>query len=118
MENNNLQLPTEWICDKCGTKIESVNKGWLEWYEEVDESTGLPRQAEGFRIVHHISCMYNEEKMYREGKSVSDMHLDAFNTPSGLERLLEFIEEDSCKNNQEVTEIIKRLFVLGYEENR
>ncbi|WP_375103782.1 hypothetical protein ACDZ28_32755 [Paenibacillus sp. RS8] len=107
------QATQRWVCDHCSDTIEDAKTGWFEWYnDENDVQTG-------FRIVHHdVKCMYNEQQLFKEGKLTKDMHLDYFVTSAGLEHLLEILERDEVKDKSEVSEMIKRIHVPGYEQRR
>lgn len=105
-------MSVRWRCDSCGRDIESVEDGWVEWLTERDSNKGY-----GMRLVHHDEkCMYDDRyEHFQNNASVSDMHLSYFNSQDGLIRLLEMISDEDFKNNDEVLEIIKRLFVDNYE---
>ncbi|MDN8590829.1 hypothetical protein Q0V21_18905 [Paenibacillus sp. 11B] len=108
-----VQATSEWICDKCGNPIEEARLGWFEWYSDSEDV------QTGFRIVHHDQkCMYNETQLFQEGKSLKDMHLDHFTSPEGLLHLLEILERPGVKDKSEVSELIKRIHVPGYENER
>lgn len=100
-----------WICDSCGLAIDSIYDGWVEWLRDVNND-----KRTGMRIVHHRrGCMYNEQDQYQKNKMMQDHHLEEFATQDGLLRLLELISDGQFINNDEVIEVIKRLFVRDYE---
>ncbi|BAQ11286.1 hypothetical protein OXB_2815 [Bacillus sp. OxB-1] len=116
-ERTQLVPKNQWICDHCGDLIESIDRGWLEWYHEV--GTYDNHTETGFRIVHdHQRCMYNQRSMFAQGKSVSDMHLVDFTGDNGLVSLLSLIETKRIKDIEEFSEIIRRIHVSYYEEAR
>lgn len=103
----------QWVCDKCGEVIEKPSDGWLEWYSDADDI------ETGFRIVHHHeNCMYNERQLFKEGKSVKDMHLEDFLGSHGLSYLLDILEREQVADKSDVAEVIRRLHVRGYEQER
>lgn len=105
----------QWYCDSCGEVIESVENGWFESYADRDNLF----KEKGFRIVHdNRGCMYNENLMYKDGKSVSDSNLDSFTGADGLVGLLSKIQLEYVEDNAELIEIIRRLHVPYYEEAR
>lgn len=117
LEETKMIPKNQWVCDKCGELIESIDRGWLEWYHEAE--TYENNSDTGFRIVHdNERCMYNQSAMFSQGKSVSDMHLEDFTGDRGLVNLLSFIETKRIKDNEEFSEIIKRIHVSYYEEAR
>lgn len=105
-------MSERWRCDSCGKDINSVEEGWIEWLSDINS-----KKCYGMRIVHHDErCMYNEKYEYHQNKnSVPGMHLSYFNSPDGFIRLLEMISDEDFQNNDEVLEMIKRLFVKDYE---
>ena len=113
--NNDLIPLKQWYCDSCGEVISKPEDGWLEWYTDVKEFNN----GKGYRIVHHEDhCMYDQHVMYKQKKSVSDMHLDYYMGPDGLVNLLSYIDFDRVEKNSELVDIIRRLHVPYYEEAR
>ncbi|PTK09479.1 hypothetical protein [Staphylococcus saprophyticus] len=113
--DNDLVPLKQWYCDHCGEVINDPNDGWLEWHHESGEIGNY----EGYRIVHHDKkCMYDASRLFRENKSLSDMHLTSYIGPDGLVSLLSMIEFNDVKDNSELIEIIRRLHIPYYEEAR
>lgn len=108
----------KFICDNCGEIIEKVSDGWIEWYNIIDEEGNKVR--DGLRLVHHITCMYNSQELHRQGKNISDMHLEYFMGDDGLMILLALLGDDyyNFLNPNDVIEMIKRLHIPNYEETR
>ncbi|WP_321379132.1 hypothetical protein [Trichococcus shcherbakoviae] len=104
-----------WRCDSCGKDINSVEAGWVEWLRDRDSD-----KYYGMRIVHHDEkCMYNDRyEHFENNNSVLDMHLSSFYSQDGHISLLELISDGQFKNNDEVLEVIKRLFIPDYEVAR
>ena len=112
---------TTWICDTCGQLINSPEQGWVEWLS--DDAGGGRRRGHGLRLVHHSpfsprapkrDCQYVETA----SKSiVNDLPLEHYLGPDGLTDLLAFLAEDEIAKD-EVLEMIKRLYVPGYEHAR
>ncbi len=105
-------MSQRWQCDSCGKDINSVEEGWIEWLSDINS-----KKCNDMRIVHHDErCMYNENYEYHQNKnSTPGTHLSYFNSTDGFIRLLEMISDEDFQNNDEVLEIIKRLFVKDYE---
>jgi len=115
-----------WICDTCGEKIISPDKGMIEWYSREDED-GIRRSSK-LRLVHQLSASpLRKMNMFRKGCAfdlhentmnvegfVSNEPLSAFLGPDGLMRLLSLIAGGEFPV-VEVLKMIKRLHVPGYE---
>ncbi len=67
-----LEPLRQFVCDKCGEVIETVEDGWLEWFDNYETP------AQGFRIVHSGGPCY-----YPDSADVSDNHLVYFTGPDG-----------------------------------
>lgn len=69
----------QFICDECGSVIESPEDGYVEWESVREDGRTIVR---GFRIVHHarVSPLGGLEGCYRYGNSPyrMDMHLNYF----------------------------------------
>ncbi|EKB55618.1 hypothetical protein [Falseniella ignava] len=104
-----------WLCDSCGRKIESVEDGWIEWLK--DRST---EKLYGLRIVHHQNdCMYDDRWQFDNNNALEkNMDLEHFLNQDGFMTLLSFISENEFKDNNEVLEVIKHLFIPDYEAAR
>lgn len=108
-------MSERWRCDSCGQDIDSVGDGWVEWLRNIGS-----QKLFGLRIVHHDKrCMYNGRYEQSENNAVPlDMHLSSFYSQDGLISLLEMIGDGQFENNDEVLEVIKRLFIPDYEVAR
>jgi len=110
-----------WTCDRCGEPIKAAEDGWVEW---LSRSTPEGRRGEGLRLVHAApvsplgpgKCQYDRLSAAEEGV-VSDLGLPEFLGPDGLMRLLSRMADGSLPQD-EVIEMIQRLFVRGYEQAR
>lgn len=118
MKTNNT-----WICDSCGSLIQDVSHGWVEWLIRKD---GDKRTGHGLRLVHHCSahtpldgrCQYSSQIEHdRDGSILNDLPLKSFVGADGLIELLALIAEGEVPTT-EVLEMIKRLHVPGYEHAR
>ena len=104
----------QWICDSCGVLIEKPRDGWFEWYEGKNDHA-----ATGFRIVHHSqSCMYNDQEMNRQNKSVMDLNLTDVIGIDGLSNRISMVDHDTFRDIKEFTEMLRRLYIPNYEEAR
>jgi len=113
-----------WICDTCGEKIENAKDGWVEWITVTD---GDDKEGRDLRLVHHMpasprkqppGCQHDESSEFAEDRGIlSDMSLEDFLGPNGLMRFLVFIHKDELPKD-DVLEMIKRLFIPGYEVAR
>ena len=120
-----IEKPNKWICDTCGDQIESVDDGWVQWLRIRDEENDS-FHSEGLELVHarqnserERSCIYNSQHVFRARRATTaDLSLRDFACPDGLMRLLSFISDDEFKDKEEVIEMIKRLFIPGYEQVR
>jgi hypothetical protein len=84
--------------------------------------------SEGLQIVHNFGasekrgipkCIYDGNHIYRTRKATqSDLPLTEFVGPDGLMMLLAFIAGGDFKDQGEVIEMIKRIFIPGYEQAR
>ena len=110
-----------WLCDQCHEPIHAVGEGWVEWLVPVlEETTPLlpPRQAQGLRLVHHLRCMYDASAEFERGFLTQDGHLTAYLGSDGLMQWLAFLGEERFHDSSEVLEMMKRLFIPGYEVAR
>ena len=109
----------QWICDSCGSVIETPEEGWFEWYSEMNSNI-----CTGFRIVHHdIKCQYNEQSLYAQRLILHDLNLTDILGDDGLGYLTDFINDSidgarKLKSISEITEIIKRVSIPYWEEAR
>jgi hypothetical protein len=121
-----------WICDRCGLVIEKAADGWVQWREFGAESKtrklcGERALGRDLQLVHANSasplpikageaygCQFNDDD---PAYMSMDLSLTEFLGPDGLLHLLDFIAKNSVET-AEVLEIIKRLHVPGYEQNR
>jgi len=102
----------QWICDSCSEMINNPRDGWFEWYEEKNYDA-----ITGFRIVHNRqSCMYNDQAMERQNKSVLDLNLTDVIGADGLAHMVNKLDHDRFKNLSEFTEMLRRLHLPNYEE--
>lgn len=114
-----LVLPY-WLCDVCHNPIRSAREGWVEWLVPVvDEAVVLqPRQARGLRLVHHLRCMYEASAEFERGFLTQDGHLESYVGSDGLMQWLAFLGEERFADPGEILEMVKRLFIPGYEVAR
>ena len=113
-----------WNCDTCGQVIIQPNQGMLQWFKRKDNGRHLGRDL---RIVHHIAasplsestgCYPDEgQERAKDGSTLYDEHLDQMLGPDGLVRLL-LLVEDGLFPTSDVSRVIMRLFVPGYERAR
>lgn len=115
----------QWICDTCGKIINQAKDGMLIWFRRNEEnSISICRDIQ---IVHHMSrsplggcngCYPDQEmELRRDGSSICDTHLDQLTGLDGLVRLLAFIENNEFSSH-DISRIIMRIFVPGYEQAR
>lgn len=119
-----MAIGTVWICDTCGERIETPADGWVEWLVRLQ---GDKREGKGLRLVHHAPasrrlgfqrCQYHQQHEFQNGQwLVNDLGLDHFLGENGLMDLLAMLSEKQLPAD-EVIEMIKRLFIPGYEEAR
>jgi len=113
-----LEPLKQFICDHCGTVIEKVEDGWLEWINDGK------RPVHGFRIVHHLvaSPLGGQDGCYyRDRLNVSDNHLEYYMGADGLVRLLAMYDKEhgyGVEDPAELAETIRRLHVRHHEEAR
>jgi signal transduction histidine kinase len=111
-----------WRCDNCGELISQPDQGTLLWLSRVNNGRLVGRDLQ---IVHKMTtsplgapnrCYPNDKhELDTDGSIISDMFMDRSQGPDGLVRLLSMIEDGLIPVNQ-VTRIIMRLFVPGYEQ--
>jgi hypothetical protein len=115
-----MAKPTGWVCDRCGEAIRAAKDGWVEWFEFMGDRCG-----QGLRLVHHCSasplgeepgCQYADGEWPEDGV-LHDLPLEYFLGPNGLMHLVYKLGEGRLPKD-EVLEMIKRLFVPGYEHAR
>lgn len=114
-----------WICDKCGELITSVEDGWVQWLS-IQGEDGY--HSEGLQLVHSSRaakhenrnrCIYDAQVVWREkDATTADSQLRDFIGPNGLMQLLSFIDNRRFKNRSEVVEMIKRIYIPGYDQVR
>jgi len=93
-----------------------VEDGWVEWFE--CPTFGDKCKYKNIRLVHHPAiapCNQVDEKKYKG--CVFDNHLKYFLGLNGLMLLLCMIEEKWSPAEQ-LTELIKRIHIPGYEDIR
>jgi hypothetical protein len=113
-----------WYCDTCGKVIARPEDGMLQWLTRRNSHRRLGRDL---RIVHHLTVSprgrpngcYPDQRHELEvdGSILADEHLGEILGADGLVKLLSLIEDDQLPA-PEVTRIIMRLFVPGYERAR
>jgi hypothetical protein len=112
-----LEPLSQWICDGCNDTV-SKEDGWLEW---LDDAQGT-RQ---FHIVHNRARCHH----HANHDGCSDMHIDAFLGPDGLQNLLSMLDigpllapngpqEHGVADVRGYVDTIRRLHVPYYEEAR
>jgi len=112
-----MGLVGPWCCDTCGDLIESVNDGTLQWLNE--DSASPVRYAYSPQLVHRVGCLYDKTANYQRSQStMSDLDFTFLVGPNGLMQLLGMLYEQRFKDSGELIEIIKRLFIPGYDEVR
>ena len=112
-----------WICDTCGEKIENTKDGWIEWIVVRDGK----RTGRDLRLVHRKpaspleipqGCRFDEKAEFSKDRGiVANLPLENFLGSNGLMRLLVFLSEN-VPPKKDVLEMIKRLFIPGYEVAR
>lgn len=110
-------MDDKWYCDSCGQAIESVDQGWVE--NLSNNSEGISKSY-GLRIVHNEEkCRYNDDAKFREeGELVHCTPLEFYAGQDGFMQLLTLISDGGFENNDEILEVIKRIFVKDYEKAR
>lgn len=103
-------------CNTCGNPIEDPSHGWVEWLDRREHPN---QDLKCFRVVHHSpwtplkshesGCHYTSPKIYKY-----TAHLTDFLEQSGLESLLNMIDQEDLLNI-EVVEFIKRIHLRGDE---
>lgn len=106
---------TKFFCDKCGKEIDKKNAE-MEWLNIDPNITG---GFKGLRIIHRSKdCRYSNQECIDKNAISSSLPLEIITEADGLMRLLRFISDDSFQDKENVLEIIKRLFIPGYEKAR
>jgi len=119
--------PTSWICDDCGEPIERPEHGWMDYLRDAEG------KAHSFRIIHHIlhsprrdgqTCCYPEE-LQPEDCRLTDVLPDG---PVGISFFLALLDPGRAGGGgrghppgahlPDVIEVMRRLYVSGYEEAR
>ena len=110
-------MDDKWYCDSCGQVIESVDQGWVENLKKNSEGSS---KSNGLRIVHNEEeCKYNDDAKFREeGALVHCVPLSFYTGQDGFMQLLTLISDGEFENNDEILEVIKRVFVKYYEKTR
>lgn len=118
------QPTTQWFCDTCDQLISSANDGWVEWIHWGNPPNRSAR-SRGLRLVHHQhpspqknpGCQYDASaESKRDGGTLADDSLAHMAGPDGL--MLVMALSDYGVPQAEIFEMIKRLFVPGYERAR
>lgn len=114
-----LEPLTQFICDVCGSVIEKVEDGYLEWLGGYNEP------VYGFKIVHDDGAsprrQLGKNCYYPNNLSVSSQPLGFVAGIDGMSYLLTYFEfEDlgGVRDPKELVEIIRRLHVPHFEEGR
>ena len=108
----------EWICDTCRQPV-SIADGWVEWLDSVERGT------RDFHIVHNRNGCFQ----HTDADDRSDMHLNYFLGPDGLQYLLAMLDvgrilDPSAERLPAITdlpsfvEVFRRLHIPYYEEAR
>ncbi len=100
----------KWYCDSCGQVIESVDQGRVENLWKCSEGKS---KSYGLRIVH-----YEEKCMYNDDAHLHRVPLSFYTGQDGLMQLLTLISDGVFENNDEILEVIKRIFIEDYEKAR
>lgn len=115
----------EFTCDKCLGQILKPEHGCIEWLVKTD---GDRRVGHGLRLVHMDSyspqavddggCRYNaDDESNRDGSELKDASLITCLGESGPKYLLEMLVDGEMPT-EDVLEMIRRLHVDGYEQER
>ncbi len=117
-------MSQHWICDTCGENIENQKDGWVEW---IVVRNGEEREGRDLRLVHHMpasplgkpqGCQFDEKTEFSKDQGIlADLPLENFLGSNGLMRLLSFLSQNELPK-EEVLEMIKRLFIPGYDVAR
>ena len=120
-------MDTYWICDTCGQKITSPEKGLIEWYSFKDDD-GV-RRSRNLRLVHDKSasplknlkrngCAFDTLRgIIMPESEIGNHPLTKYLGPDGLMFLLSLMDEGEFPV-AEVQKMIKRLHIPGYESAR
>ena len=105
-----------WYCDSCGEKIESADRGYVEWIVTRNPLDVQKLNGRNLRIVHYDTKCYLDEKMEYaiDGGTLQSSELRWFVGPNGLMKLLRIIAQKNF-SIEEGFEIIKRIHIPGYE---
>ena len=105
-----------WICDTCGQPITQPKAGWVEWIQVNGGSDQW--YARDMRLVHgapESQCQFNQAKEYQKDHGTeAGRPLADFVGPNGLMNLLDRAADPAYKNI-DITELIKRIQVPGYD---
>ena len=109
----------QWICDTCGTRINNVSDGWVEWQNRSENGT---RSKHSPRLVHQPQsspnaggCQYDQDELFANGQNtVGDLPLEQFVGTDGLITLLSFVS-DGYFELEQCLELIKRIQVPDYD---
>ncbi len=109
--------PSKWICDTCGEIIEKPEDGYIEWLSRTDNAH--PRYHR-LVLVHHKPKSPRERGCYPPKSKDVDMHmpLSHFLGADGLTWFLQQLSDNTFEDREEPIEMMKRLFVPGYEMAR
>jgi len=107
-----------WTCDTCGEDIVRVQDGLIEWL------SGRNTKGHGLRLVHSHgagpNANHREGCQYAGGLELQELPLEDFvgaKGADGLMYLLSLLEQGEAQQ-EEVLELIRRLYVPGYEQVR
>ncbi|WP_316411390.1 hypothetical protein [Mesoterricola sediminis] len=113
-----MATPFPITCDVCGELIHQPEHGMLAWFSQLGTL-----KVHDIRIVHHAihspqgqgrCCFHTVE---RAGFVPGDLHLSGVVGPDGIMDLLEMMNTRHA-DPERVSELLKRLFVPGYEQAR
>jgi hypothetical protein len=114
------QICRGWHCDACGELIRTFEAGRLEWLCDGED------RVHGLRLVHRrglppphsAGCEYDRNEEYRkDGSLIEGLSLATLSGVDGLMLMLAMLVRGEHPAEQ-IIEVIKRLYVPGYEQTR